>query len=65
MPTYYTYAESAQIARCSVLTLKRAGRAGEFKVYKPGKECLIEQDDLFAWIKSRQVKRKPKKSDTA
>ena len=65
MPTFFTYAESAEIARCSVLTIKRAGRAGEFKVYKPGKECLIEQSDLFAWIKSRQVKPRTKKSNPA
>lgn len=60
MPIFYTYAEAAEIARCSVLTIKRAGRAGEFTAYRPGKECLIEQGELLAWIKSRQVKREPK-----
>lgn len=55
MPYFMSCEDAAKIAGCSVLTIRRAIRAGELTAYRPGKSNQIAVEDLIAWVKSKKV----------
>lgn len=49
-------APAAEIAKCSVRTLREAGRAGELTLYGRQRSRTVRRSDLLAWVESRKVR---------
>ena len=55
---YFTCEQVAEIAKCSVYCVREAIKNGKIKAFKPGKQYVITQEGVEAWIKSCAVSKK-------
>jgi excisionase family DNA binding protein len=50
-PRFFSYAEASVFTGLSEISLRRAVERGELRVYRRGRRCLFDRDELSAFVR--------------